>query len=175
MSSTFQPVEPTLLSDANLQRSFTFAWLAYGVKFTLVSLNAPLFPVHALLPAIGLPKLELIVPLYPFCVKLASPISFQVVPPFVLISNTAPSKVFSEFIQCQKLNTGGVAPRAKLFVVVKVWSEVTDASGVKNELGALWLLVLCAIQTLLVVDAVVQKGSIVVVGTVSLINTTGGK
>ena len=68
-----------------------------------------------------------------------------------------------------------MAPIAKLAVVAIVWSDVEAASGVKKEFGALLLLTLCAIQTFAVVEAVVQKPEIVVVGTGSFIKTTGGK
>src|SRR5436190_631109 len=92
ISSTHQPVEEAESSVPSRKRKSRFC-PAYGNRLTITWPKfVPLgFCPHAMRPASGLPKLELIVPLYPPWVMLA-PASCQVAPLSVEVSNTPPSK-----------------------------------------------------------------------------------
>jgi hypothetical protein len=66
--STRQPSLEVLLSLAILQRSTAFK--SSPGRFTVVVMKPPELPLHARRPAIGLPRSELIVRLYPPVSKL---------------------------------------------------------------------------------------------------------
>src|SRR5450432_3313202 len=56
MPSMRQPWIPTLVSLAMRQRSLTFCPAAAAGRFTVVVINPPELPLHAIRPAMGLPN-----------------------------------------------------------------------------------------------------------------------
>jgi hypothetical protein len=144
-SSIHQPVAATELSFASRNLISTFCPDRVA-RFTVVFTNVvPLgLPVHACLPAIGLPNEVEIVPLYPL-VRINGPASVQVVPPLVEYSSTPPSNVLSRFQLFQKDNTapGGTAIG---LMVVRYWSVMLVRSGAKAECVPVWAAVVTLVQ-----------------------------
>jgi hypothetical protein len=145
ISSIHQPVAATESSFASRNLISTFCPDRVA-RFTVVFTNVvPLgFPVHACLPAIGLPNEVEIVPLYPL-VRINGPASVQVVPPLVEYSSTPPSNVLSRFQLFQKDNTapGGTAIG---LMVVRYWSVMLVRSGAKAECVPVWAAVVTLVQ-----------------------------
>src|SRR5882724_5483521 len=127
--STLQPTWETLLSDAQRKRSLMDCPLDAGGRLIEVVTNPAEVPLKAWRPAIGLPKLTLIGPVYA-CVPATK------LPPAVMMSWNAPA--FTDGIEISTTPPSNVLSRLKLCLKVNFAdADVIAMAGVSLRLSRL--------------------------------------